>query len=183
MDVSEKIGDLTHPSKQKRTHEIIIQKDKPSSFSEVVKNSHKLSANNSAEQQTQTAMPTNTSHSNQPPRNPISTFSTRQNDPFSRFNDKRHKGKFIKQKHLCQKICITEGMMNEFLEIIKTIDDPTPYGKTLIHLGTNDIKKNDEWTIIKNLEQLFSLIHQKWKNSSIIFWELCITELTVEKTG
>ena len=56
-----------------------------------------------------------------------------------------------------------------FLEIIKTIDDPTPYGKILIHLGTNDIKKNDEWTVIKNLEQLFSLFHQKWKNSSIIF--------------
>ena len=91
-DVPEKIGDLTHPSKQKRNHEIIIQKDKPSSFSEVVKNSHKLSANNSIEQQTQTAVPTNTSHSNQPPRNPISTFSTRQNDPILLLGDSMIKG-------------------------------------------------------------------------------------------
>ena len=80
---------MTHPSKQKRNHEIIKQEDKPSSFSEVVKNSHKLSANNSIEQQTQTAIPTNTSHSNQPPRNPISTctFSIRQNDPILLLGD------------------------------------------------------------------------------------------------
>ena len=58
--------------------------------------------------------------------------------------------------------------MNEFLEIIKTMYDPTPYGKILIHLGTNDIKKNNEWTVVKNLEQLISLVHQKWKNSSIL---------------
>ena len=171
-DVPEKIGDLTHPSKQKHNHEIIIQKDKPSSFSEVVKNSHKLSANNSIEQQTQTAIPTNTSHSNQSPRNPTSTFSTRQNDPILLLGDSMTKGtkqNLLDRNIFVKKICITRGTINKFLEIIKTIDDLTLYGKILVHLRTNNIKKNNGWTIIKSLEQLFSLIHQKWKNSSIIF--------------
>ena len=38
------------------------------------------------------------------------------------------------------------------------MNDPTPYAKILIHLGTNDIRNDNESTIINNPKKLMLLI-------------------------
>ena len=68
-----------------------------------------------------------------------------------------------------KKICITGAVIKDFIQIITDMDDTTPYSKILIHLGTNDIRNDDENTIIKNLQYLISIIRSKWENSTIIF--------------
>ena len=39
----------------------------------------------------------------------------------------------------------------------------------LIHLGTNDIRNDNETTIMSNLKQLMLLIQQRWETATIIF--------------
>ena len=41
-----------------------------------------------------------------------------------------------------KKVCISIGQqtVKDFIEVVKNMNDPTPYAKILIHLGTNDIK-------------------------------------------
>ena len=65
-------------------------------------------------------------------------------------------------------------MIKDFIQIITDMDDTTPYSKILIHLGTNDIRNDDESTIIKNLQYLMSTIRSKWENSTIIFQEFIL---------
>ena len=52
--------------------------------------------------------------------------------PFRRFNDKEN---LLDRNTFVKRICITGGTINGFLEIIKTIDDPTPYGKIFVMEG------------------------------------------------
>ena len=75
-----------------------------------------------------------------------------------------------------KKICITGAVIKDFIQIITDMDDTTPYSKILIHLGTNDIRNDDESTIIKNLQYLISIIRSKWKNSTIIFFRNYFTQ-------
>ena len=49
------------------------------------------------------------------------------------------------------------------------MNDPAPYAKILIHLGTNDKRNDNESTIINNLKHLTLLIQQRWETATIIF--------------
>ena len=75
-----------------------------------------------------------------------------------------------------KKICITGAVIKDFIQIITDMDDTTPYSKILIHLGTSDIRNDDESTIIKNLQYLISIIRSKWENSTIIFFRNYFTQ-------
>ena len=52
------------------------------------------------------------------------------------------------------KVCISGATVKGFIEVVKNMDDPAPYAKILIHLGTNYIRNDNESTIIDNLKQL-----------------------------
>ena len=68
-----------------------------------------------------------------------------------------------------KKVCISGATVKDFIEVVKNMNDPTPYAKILIHLGTNDIRNDNESTIINNLKHLILLIQQRWETATIIF--------------
>ena len=42
------------------------------------------------------------------------------------------------------------------------MDEITPYRKVLLHVGTNNILKDDQETILKEIKILVELIQKKW---------------------
>ena len=68
-----------------------------------------------------------------------------------------------------KKVCISRATVKDFMEVVKNMNDPTPYAKILIHLGTNDLRNDNESTIINNLKHLILLIQQRWETATIIF--------------
>ena len=49
-----------------------------------------------------------------------------------------------------KKVYISGATVKDFIEVVKNMNDPIPYAKILIHLGTNDIRNDNESTIIDN---------------------------------
>ena len=50
------------------------------------------------------------------------------------------------REHYINKQCISGGKIKEITEVVRNMDETTPYRKVLLHLGTNNILKDDQQT-------------------------------------
>ena len=65
-------------------------------------------------------------------------------------------------EHYINKQYISGGKINEIAEVVRNMDETTPYRKVLLHVGTNNILKDDQQSILKEIKILFDLIKKKW---------------------
>ena len=50
----------------------------------------------------------------------------------------------LSREHYINKQCISGGKINEITEVARNMDETTPYRKVLLHVGTNNILKDDQ---------------------------------------
>ena len=68
----------------------------------------------------------------------------------------------LSREHHINRQCICGGKINENTEVVRSMDETTPYRKVLLHVGTNNILKDDQQPIIKEIKTLVELIQKKW---------------------
>ena len=68
----------------------------------------------------------------------------------------------LSREHYINKQCISGGKINEITEVVRNMDETTPYRKVPLHVGTNNILKDDQQTILKEIKILVELIQKKW---------------------
>ena len=73
----------------------------------------------------------------------------------------------LSREHYINKQCISGGKINEIKEAVRNMDETTPYRKVLLHVGTNNILKDDQQTILKEIKILVELIKKKWPTEVI----------------
>ena len=64
----------------------------------------------------------------------------------------------LSREQYMNKLCISGGKVNEITEAVRNMDETTPYRKVLIHIGMNNILKDDQQTILKEIKILVELI-------------------------
>ena len=57
------------------------------------------------------------------------------------------------------------------------MNDTTPYKKVLLHVGTNDVLKDDHQTVISEMKNLIGLIQTKWPA------EVTVSTIILHKTN
>ena len=76
----------------------------------------------------------------------------------------------LSREHYINQQCISGGKINEITEVVTNMDETTPYRKVLLHVGTNNILKDDQQTILKEIKVLVELILKKVACRSDILW-------------
>ena len=71
-----------------------------------------------------------------------------------------------------RKECFPGGTIKDINSYIQEFDDTTPYIKTVIHIGTNDVFKSSEAEIIEGIRDLINILKDKWPNAQHIFSEI-----------
>ena len=68
----------------------------------------------------------------------------------------------LSRDHYINKHSIPGARIKEIRELVKDMNDTTPYKKVLIHVGTNDVLKDDHQTVISETNNLIDLIQTNW---------------------
>ena len=68
----------------------------------------------------------------------------------------------LSRDHYINKHSMSGARIKEIRELVKDMNDTTRYKKVLIHVGTNDVLKDDHQTVISETKNLIDLIQTKW---------------------
>ena len=68
----------------------------------------------------------------------------------------------LSREHYINKHWISGAKIEDISELVKEMNDMTPYKKVLLHIGTNNVINNDHQTIITEIKYLIELIQAKW---------------------
>ena len=68
----------------------------------------------------------------------------------------------LSREHYINKHWISGAKIKDISELVKEMNDMTPYKKVLLHIGTNNVLNDDHQTIITEIKYLIELIQAKW---------------------
>ena len=67
----------------------------------------------------------------------------------------------LSREHYINKHWISGATIKDISELVKEMNDTTPYKKVLLHIGTNNVLNDDHQTIITEIKYLIELIQAK----------------------
>ena len=98
--------------------------------------------------------------------------NSKKDGPILILSDSMLKG--IKELKLSSKVyikkeCISGAKVSDLIDLVRDSMDTTVYSKILVHVGTNNIFRSDEMSIIEEIHSLIKCIQVKWPKAEIIY--------------